>query len=152
MAFTEEEIRIVQERRAARAARAAREAAGLPPEEPAPPHQKRRFLRRLGKILLLILIGGLAAPAAAMYWQYGTLSPCGALTQVLHGTLLKEAVAEALTSADTPSPETNARSRFPAVDRRIESLSPVQCTEELVEFERSDEQTFMKGFLAQPTH
>jgi hypothetical protein len=150
MAFTEEEIRIVQQRRAARAAREAREAAGLPPEEPAPP-KKRRFLRRLGKLLLLILIVGLATPAAAMVWHYGTLSPCGALTQALHGALLQEAGAEALTSADTPSPETNARSRFPAVDRRIESLSPVQCTEELVEFERLDEQSFMKAFFAQPT-
>jgi hypothetical protein len=149
MAFTEEEIRIVQQRRAARAARTAREAAGLPPEEPEAP-KKRSFRRRLVKLLLIAFMAGLAAPAAAMYWQYGTLSPCGALTQALHGTLLQEAVAEALTSAETPSPETGARSHFPAVDRRIKALSPAQCTQQLVEFERLDEQSFMKAFLAQP--
>jgi hypothetical protein len=150
MAFTEEEIRIVQQRRAARAARAAREAAGLSPEEPAPP-KKRRFLRRLGKLLLLILIGGLATPAAAMYWRYGTLSPCDALTQALHEALRQEAVAAALTAADTPRPETSARAHFPAVDLHINSLSPTQCAEELVKFKRSDEPSFMKAFLAQPT-
>jgi hypothetical protein len=149
MAFTEEEIRIVQQRRAARAARAAREAAGLPPEEPEPP-QKRSFRWRLGKLLLPILIGGLAAPAAAMYWQYGTLLPCDALTQALHRALLQEAVAEALTSAETPSPEASVRTQFSVVDRRIAPLSSAQCTETLIDFERSDEQSFIKRFLAQP--
>ena len=42
MAFTEEEIRIVPQRRAARAAR---EAAGLTPEEPEAP-KKRSFRQR----------------------------------------------------------------------------------------------------------
>ena len=72
MAFTEEEIRIIQARRAARAARAAREArkaAGLP-EEPEPP-QKRSFRQRraLGK-MLLVLLAGLMVLAAAMFWYW----------------------------------------------------------------------------------
>jgi len=146
MAFTEEEIRIVQERRAARAAREARQAAGLP-EEPEPPKKRSR-----GKLLLISLVVGLTALAASTFWYYGTLSPCDALTQVLHEALRQEAASEAMTSAQTPSPETSARSRFPAVDLRIEALSPVQCTEALVQFERSDRQTFVKQFLAQATH
>ena len=73
MAFTEEEIRIVQERRAARAeraARAAREAAGLPPEEPQSP-KKSSFRQRWapGKLLLGILLIGLVTIAAAMFWR-----------------------------------------------------------------------------------
>src|SRR3954451_15878038 len=146
MAFTEEEIHIVQQRRAARAARAAREAAGLPPEEPVPPKNKRFRLRRaLAKLLLIAVMAGLATPAAAMLWRFGTFSPCGALTQALHEALPQEAVSKALTSAQTPSPEASARSHFPAVDLHIQSLSPTQCAEELVEFERLDEQSFMKG-------
>jgi hypothetical protein len=151
MAFTEEEIRIVQQRRAARAARTAREAAGLPPEEPEAP-KKRSFRRRLVKLLLIAFMAGLATPAAAMFWRYGTLSPCSALSKTLHEAVLQEAVAEALTSAETPSPETSARTQFPAVDLHIKSLSPIHCAEELVEFERLDEQSFIKEFLARPTH
>ena len=148
MAFTEEEIRIVQARRAARAARAA---AGLPPEEPAPPKKKPFRLRRaLVKLLLIALMAGLATPAAAMFWRYGTLSPCGALTQALHEALLQEAVSEAMTSAQTPSPQTSAQAHFPDVDIRIEALSPAQCTEALIAAERLDEQSFIKQFLAQP--
>jgi hypothetical protein len=56
-----------------------------------------------------------------------------------------------MTAADTSSPETSARAHFPAVDLHINSLSPTQCVEELVGFERADEQSFMKAFLAQPT-
>jgi hypothetical protein len=153
MAFTEEEIRIIQERRAARAARAAREgreAAGLA-EEPEPPKRRGFRLRlALGKILLIVLMGGLITLAASMFWNFGTLSPCDALAQALHGALMQEAVSAAMTSAETPSPEISARSRFPAVDLRIEPLSPAQCTEALVEFERSDERSFVDWFLAQP--
>jgi len=150
MAFTEEEIRIVQARRAARAARAAREAAGLSPEEPEPPQQKS-FRKRLRKLLLIGIVGGLTILATFTFWSYGTLSPCGALAQTLHEALLQEAVSEAITSAQTPSPETSARSRFPAVDLRIEALSPAQCTTELVQFERSNRYTFVDRFLEQST-
>jgi hypothetical protein len=73
MAFPEEEIHIIQARRAARAARTAREArkaAGLP-EELEPP-QKRSFQQRrvLGK-MLLVFLAGLMVLAAAMfrYWH-----------------------------------------------------------------------------------
>jgi len=72
MAFTEEESRIVQERRAARAAR---QAAGLP-EELEPPH-KRSFAQRLalGKILLIVFMGGLLVLAAYLLWHSGALYP-----------------------------------------------------------------------------
>ena len=75
MAFTEDEIRIIQERRAARAARAAREAAGLP-EELEPP-QKRSFARRLArsKMLLIVVIGGLMGLVAYLLWHSETLLP-----------------------------------------------------------------------------
>jgi hypothetical protein len=149
MAFTEEEIRIVQERRAARAARAAREAAGLP-EEPEPP-QQRSFRQRLGKVLLIVLMGGVITLAASMLWNFGTLSPCEAFAQAMHGALLQEAVSTAMTAAESPSPETSARTRFPTVDLRIAPLSPAQCTTELVQFETSDEHSFVDRFLAQPT-
>jgi hypothetical protein len=152
MAFTEEEIRIIQARRAARAARAAREAAGLPPEEPVPP-KKRRFRprRALAKLLLIAFMGGLATPAAAMFWRYGTFSPCSALTKTLHEALGHETGAQALPSAQPPNPETSAQARFPDVDRGITPLSPTQCTKVLIEFERSDKQSFIKAFLAQPS-
>ena len=85
-----------------------------------------------------------------MFWRYSTLSPCSTLTKTLREAVLQEAVSEAMTSAQMPSPETSAQARIPDVDHRIASLSPAQCTEALIEFERSDERSFMKAFFAQP--
>jgi hypothetical protein len=147
MAFTEEEIRIVQARRAARAARAA---AGLP-EEPQP--QKSRLSRQrpaLGKALLIVLMGGLIGLPASLLWNYGTLSPCQALTQAMHEALLQEAGSEAKRTADTPSQETGGQLALSAVDLRIEALSTGACTKALVQLETSDPHAFVAQFLAQP--
>jgi hypothetical protein len=149
MAFTEEEIRIVQERRAARAARAAREAAGLPEE---PELQKKRpSVRRLalGKVLLIVFMGGVVVLAVAMLWNYGTLSPCEALTQALHGAVLRETARKATQPVETFGPEPDVRSLLPAIDLRIEALSPAECTKALVQFEMSSENSFVGWFLAQ---
>src|SRR5882672_12800526 len=112
MAFTDEELQKIRKRLGAE------EANAQPP--------KGLFTQRLrvGKILLIVLLSGLIAIPAFMLWNYGTFSPCGVLTQAMHGALMREAASKATTPAETLGHEAGAQLLFPVVDLRIEALSP----------------------------
>ncbi|HJY82387.1 MAG TPA: hypothetical protein VKK81_15065 [Candidatus Binatia bacterium] len=139
MAFTDEELQKIRKR--------------LGTEEANAQPKKGLFTLRLrvGKILLLVLLSGLMAIPAFMLWNYSTFSPCGALTQAMHGTLMREAASKATTPAETVAREASAQLLFPVVDLRIEAMSPGECTKALVKFETLGENPFVDLFSAQPT-
>jgi hypothetical protein len=139
MAFTDEELQKIRKR--------------LGTEEANAQPTKGLFTQRLrvGKILLIVLLSGLIALPAFMRWNYGTFSPCGALTQAMHGALMREAASRATTPAEMLGREASAQLLFPVVDLRIEAMSPGECMKALVKLETSGENPFTDLFSAQPT-
>ena len=63
---------------------------------------------------------------------------------------MREAESKANTPAETLGHEAGAQVLFPVVDRRIEALSPGECTKALVKLETSGENPFADLFSAQP--
>jgi len=139
MAFPDEELQKIRKR--------------LGTEEANVEPKKGLFTQRLrvDKIFLLVLLSGLMALPAFRLWNYGTFSPCGALTLALHGALRREAASKATTPAEMLGREASARVLLPVVDRRIEALSPGECVKALVKLETSGEHSFADVFSAQPT-
>ena len=139
MAFTDEELQKIRKR--------------LGAEEANAQPKKGLFTQRLrvGKILLIVLLSGLIAIPAFMRWHYGTFSPCGALTQAMHGALMREAASKATTPAEMLGREASAQLLFPVVDLRIEAMSPGECTKALVRLETLGENPFADLVSAQPT-
>jgi hypothetical protein len=139
MAFTDEELQKIRKR--------------LGAEEANAQPKKGLFTQRLrvGKIFLIVLLSGLMAIPAFMRWHYGTFSPCGALTQAMHGALMREAASKATTPAEMLGREASAQLLFPVVDLRIEAMSPGECTKALVRLETLGENPFADLFSAQPT-
>jgi hypothetical protein len=139
MAFTDEELQKIRKR--------------LGTEEANAQPKKGPFTQRLrvGKILLIVLLSGLIALPAFMLWNYGTFSPCGALTQAMHGALMQEAASKATTPAEMLGREASTQVLFPVVDLRIAAMSPGECMKALVRFETLGENPFADLFSAQPT-
>jgi len=138
MAFTDEELQQIRKR--------------LGTEKATVAPKQGLFAQRLpgGKLLLLVLVSSLMAVPVLMLWHYGTVSPCGALTQALQGALLREAASKGETPAERLGHEAGAQVLLPVVDHRIEALSPSECTKALVKLETAGEYPFADLFSAPP--